>query len=462
MSAIIEGSKRSATALPSEAVSLIEAGQYKKVITLLEKQADGDDSGESHAALGLAYFHLEKYPRSKEFYETALERDGGRSEWVAMRDHASANASAKVHLAVPEVEHFDRDTLLAPPPVTDGDLPSPPRPIPRSTFQKILTGIGNLVGAGAALLTHAIVHAHGKLFGYRDEVWTNWYRRGQFRAILTLAYMRDLLNKNNLKNTYPMGELIGFQKRGQTPPEGVRHFRTADGSWNNLANPKEGAAGTRFPRNVEKHSIRPEVGERLLTPNPREVSRKLLTRKSDDKTVPFLNLLAASWIQFQNHDWVSHGENQGKPSILEIPLAEDDPIRRKYHQTKMFVGATQPDPTHREHGEQTPITYINEVTHWWDGSQIYGSDQQTQDRLRSQVDGKLIVDERVRPGAQRHLRSTEAEVSLLGRQSPVQRGAPRERGGHGEDPHRGVDAGGAAEPRCQQRFECQLVRSRHS
>ena len=41
-----------------------------------------------------------------------------------------------------------------------------------------------------------------------------------------------------------------FAPAGLTPPEGVTHFRTADGSWNNLDNPKEGAAGTRFPRNV--------------------------------------------------------------------------------------------------------------------------------------------------------------------------------------------------------------------
>jgi len=46
-----------------------------------------------------------------------------------------------------------------------------------------------------------------------------------------------------------------------------------------------------------------------------------------------------------------------------------------------------------EHKEETPITFINEVTHWWDGSQIYGSDQITVDRLRSGVDGKLRINQ---------------------------------------------------------------------
>ncbi len=59
----------------------------------------------------------------------------------------------------------------------------------------------------------------------------------------------------------------------------------------------------------------------------------------------------------------------------------------------MYVGRTQPDPTRQATGEETPVTFINEVTHWWDGSQLYGSDQVTQDRVRSGVDGKLRIAE---------------------------------------------------------------------
>jgi hypothetical protein len=106
------------------------------------------------------------------------------------------------------------------------------------------------------------------------------------------------------------------------------------------------------------------------------------------KEIPSLNMLAAAWIQFQNADWINHGEILFR-DVYEIPLAEDDPARVKFRQTKMFVGKTQPDPTWTPGQEQTPVTFINEVTHWWDGSQIYGSDQETQNRLRSFVDGKL-------------------------------------------------------------------------
>jgi len=34
------------------------------------------------------------------------------------------------------------------------------------------------------------------------------------------------------------------------------------------------------------------------------------------------------------------------------------------------------------------------VTHWWDGSQIYGSDEKTCMRLRSQVKGKMKLTEK--------------------------------------------------------------------
>jgi hypothetical protein len=235
---------------------------------------------------------------------------------------------------------------------------------------------------------HAATTFWGKLAGYRDAVWTNWYRRPLTLGILTLAYMRDKLNARNLKNTYPRGTLTGFQKEGQTPPPGVTHFRTADGSWNNLSNPKEGAAGTRFLRNVEAAVARAETGEKLLTPNPRRISRVFLTRTGPMKEVPFLNMLAASWIQFMNHDWINHGEILFH-DVLEIPLPEDDPARKRYWQTKIFIGKTQPDPTRAADGEEVPSTFINEITHWWDGSQIYGSDQATQDRLRSHLDGKI-------------------------------------------------------------------------
>ena len=402
---------------------------------------------------------------------------------------ARANAAAEIDVPVPDVHFHDPAVLLAAPEVRPGAIPERPAPVPPpGPLRRARIAAGKVIGPSVSVVFGGLILGWGRIAGYRDEVWTNWYRRRVSLGVLTLGYMRERLNAHNLRSTYPRRSLIGFQEPGQTPPPGVRHFRTADGSWNNLSDPKEGAAGTRFPRNVANAAIRPETGERLMTPNPREISRKLLARGDEMKVVPFLNMLAAVWIQFQNHDWISHGENL-VPGVLEVPLAEDDPARRRYGQTTMYVARTQPDPTRRPQ-DTTPITFINELTHWWDGSQIYGSDQATQDRLRSGVgrqaaaprrrhppphakagrghrDGAQLVGGAVdvppalRQRAQRDLRPPQGRASGLGRHPPVQRGPARQRGGDGEDPQRRVDARHPPEPGPDARAERQLVRPPH-
>ena len=353
-------------------------------------------SGETHALLAQAYFQTEQYDRAAKAYAAALAIDAGRTDWREMLALSELNAVAAIHEFVPPRRYFHRDELLAASPVRDGYLPTPlPPPPDPEGLAAMRKRIGAELGFVATVVWEAVTHLWGRIAGYRDTVWTNWYHRPVVFAILTLAYMRDKLNADNLGTSYPAGSLVGFQTPGQTPPEGVTHFRTADGSWNNLADPKEGAAGTRFLRNVHPTAIRPEIGEQLLTPNPRVISRELLARETRDgqavmKEVPFLNMIAAAWIQFMNGDWINHGEILFN-DVIAVPLPGDDPARTRYWQTRMFIGRTQPDPTRTPGVEIAAASAINEVTHWWDGSQIYGSDQATQDRLRSHVHGKLRV-----------------------------------------------------------------------
>ena len=373
----------------AEGIRNLEESRYREAVNALERAAAGDPGTESEGLLGVAHFMAEQYGEAVRHFEAALESQPGNSEWSALLERARANLEAQVQRPVPERYHFEREKLLAPPSTSDGDLPQPPPPSTTRVFlrTKFLRWLGTQLGWIGTWFMRAATQLLGTLMGYRDRVWTNWYRRNIYLGILTLAYMRERLNKNNLWVTYPAGTLAGFQKAGQKPPVGATHFRTADGSWNNLRNPKEGAAGTRFPRNIRREAIRLESTADLLTPNPREISRVLLTREGPMKEIPFLNLFAAAWIQFQNSDWISHGENLSTDAH-EIPLAEDDPFRKRFRQSKIFVGKTQPDPT-RSGQEDFPVTFVNEVTHWWDGSQIYGSDPATVNRLRSKVDGKL-------------------------------------------------------------------------
>lgn len=388
-------------------IDLIKQGKFDEAHESEQQLASGMSAADVEACIedGVESFNDENYGCAAANFGIAFEARPDDEDLRTRRDHADANAVSGIKEFHPPEEWFEDMDLMDLPKPIEHQLPGPRPPLPKlSILLRIYRGVGWFFGwIGSFFFKHAGTVVGG-LFGYTGKIWTKWYRRKKALGILTLAYMRDRLNKKNLKNTYPdrtEEDLTGFAdpalKELEKRPEGVEHFRTADGSWNNLENPLEGAAFTRFQRNVAPEAAQPETGDRLMTPNPREISLRLLRRPDDEmQKVDFLNMLAASWIQFQNHDWVNHGDVLTKPDVFEIPFGEDDPARKLYNQECMFVGKTQPDPTHGKGNrseEPYPATFINEVTHWWDGSQIYGSDEKTVQRLRSGVDGKMKINE---------------------------------------------------------------------
>ena len=132
-----------------------------------------------------------------------------------------------------------------------------------------------------------------------------------------------------------------------------------------------GSIGTRFGRNVPLDDSFREPSGALLEPNPRVVSRELLTR---ERFLPAttLNVLAAAWIQFEVHDWFSHGRTSRAP--WELPLADDD----DWPERPMAIPRARRDPT----SDPERRTFVTADSHWWDGSQIYGSDERFASRPR--------------------------------------------------------------------------------
>jgi hypothetical protein len=382
-----------------KALEALKKGKYKDVLEWFKGLPAAQRDGKTYALAALAHFKREEYEDAAKHYAEAVKAGGtDAADWRKMQALANANATARIDEEVPKPEYFDGKTLLAPPRVRDGDLPRPPRQRRgHRCFKRLRLVLGDGLGAVTTAVMDWLIEWVGRKFGYRTRIWTDWYRHPWAVGVLLLAYIREQLNAHNLISTYPRGKLVGFQKAGQRPPLGVTHFRTADGSWNNLTDPKEGAAGTRFLRNVDLSVTCPETDEtdpQLFKPNPREISRKLLARpigpdgRSQMEPVEFLNLLAASWIQFMNHDWINHGDTD-PDAFIRVELPSGDPARDRYRQTELAIGSTQPDPTRKARGEPACTSSINEVTHWWDGSQIYGSDQDTQNRLRSHDMGKM-------------------------------------------------------------------------
>jgi hypothetical protein len=382
--------------------------KYTKALTFLKPLLAGRQSdGTLHALAGLARFKRQEYQLAEEQYDKAVQAGGSDSEcreWLEMSNLSKANRAAQIDVDVPEPHYFKEDDLLARPSVRDADLVCPTdRPARHCCYLKRLRlFLGEALGALGTVVINVATHLVGWIYDYRGRVWTNWDRRPWLSGVLTLAYIRELLNAHNLVSTYPAGELVAFQNRGQPRPPSIENFRTADGSWNNPDDPKEGAANTRFLRNVDLSATSPETGKRLETPNAREISLELLKRPDGAdgqpivQEVPFLNLLAASWIQFMIHDWVSHSDTE-PGAFIRVSMAAGDPARDRYLQTELAIGKTQVDPTRRGPkraiDEPAATSFLNEVTHWWDGSQIYGSDQVTQDRLRSKKSGKMRLND---------------------------------------------------------------------
>ncbi|KMS76504.1 heme peroxidase [Streptomyces viridochromogenes] len=210
-----------------------------------------------------------------------------------------------------------------------------------------------------------------------------WDRLPVIPGLLTLLGLRVKLRQENLHDT---GQLPSVDLPDPAPPsESHRVNRTADGSHNDLDEPRMGMAGTRFGRNIPLDRIAPATPEDVLSaPSPREVSRALLTR---DELTPAesVNSLVAAWLQFMVRDWFSHGTSPTERP-WEVPLMDDDP----WPEHPMRIMRTPDDPTRDPQAPAgTPDTRVNVSSHWWDASQIYGTNETEQRQMRSGRTGKL-------------------------------------------------------------------------
>jgi hypothetical protein len=247
-----------------------------------------------------------------------------------------------------------------------------------------------VVGAAAGATKDVATAARRRVFEEAGKH-VNWWELPLPLQLAALAAFREDLREFNLYDvefaeansiaSSPDGELAGNGHSVQILSEPP--YRTYDGSQTDPENPRMGMTGTRFGRNVPPEVTWP-VEQSMLDPSPREVSRQLLSRDTF-KPATTLNVLAACWLQFQNHDWFSHGDNS-EDEYLEIPLSEDD----DWDGGTMEVRRTSKDSTNG--GGELPPTYTNKVTPWWDGSQLYGSTEERNRELRSGEDGKLAME----------------------------------------------------------------------
>jgi hypothetical protein len=217
-----------------------------------------------------------------------------------------------------------------------------------------------------------------RLFGVLNRR-VEWHRLSVRLALLNLEVFRSVLRRQNLIDTET------YQAPPTTRPvppqldEQIRTRRTFDGTYNDLSRPTMGAVGSSFGRNL-KPDYRPDLFD---TPNPIIVSRELLYRDSF-QPARSLNLLAAAWIQFQVHDWVSHARHPLGVKDVEVALppgmAGWKNVPGGPNESRMRIAGNIPAGVNPVDG--TERLFANSASHWWDGSEIYGTDADNAFRLR--------------------------------------------------------------------------------
>ena len=263
------------------------------------------------------------------------------------------------------------------------------------------------------------------------------------------GHLPNVWNEMRLPSDHPQYEAVGGAGEQHCTNELIR-FRNLTGICNDTRNPAMGSSNSILARNVDFASTFPELGDDELTrnrhgdrigvmkPDPQVVSRRLFTRQQshpescadglglagdsveaqcDYQKAPFMNVLAAFWIQFMTHDWFSHmseGDNDLRQPLMstgctttrqngvERPLRPSEVAalgcRPKDVVDQSFVADRKPPGTFTDaHGrprlERAHRTTRNVVTAWWDASQIYGFDATSVRRVkRDPVDrAKLLM-----------------------------------------------------------------------
>ncbi|MEU1149109.1 peroxidase family protein [Streptomyces sp. NPDC005863] len=216
-----------------------------------------------------------------------------------------------------------------------------------------------------------------------------WHKLPLETSLLNLVFLRKALRRFNLIDT----DVHEAPPKAMPAPapfdERLRTVRSYDGTYNDLSQPTMGAVGASFGRNLAPVH-RPDLFD---VPNPVTVSRQLLQR---DTFLPAtsLNVLAAAWIQFQVHDWVNHRRHKPGGKSVEVPL----PPGTVWHNTP--GGPAEKVMRFAENegielpGDRPPLLFANAASHWWDGSEVYGENEQTARYLREPGGGaKLRLEE---------------------------------------------------------------------
>lgn len=161
------------------------------------------------------------------------------------------------------------------------------------------------------------------------------------------------------------------------------YFRTIDGGCNNFNYQDWGKAHTELARKMPSQYSAPDFQNTMAgggRMNPRAISNYVCTQPGDVLSNFNLSSMVFTWGQFLDHDITETAASEHEVAPITIP--HDDPLFRipiDFKRSKIHEGS----------GASTPREYANEITHWIDGSNVYGSDDARASWLRTYEGGKL-------------------------------------------------------------------------
>ncbi len=166
-------------------------------------------------------------------------------------------------------------------------------------------------------------------------------------------------------------------------------YRSIDGTYNNVSVPQLGATHSPL-RQFTTSGFMDGISDPSLpnNPNPRTISNNIFAQSGlvNDP----LQLSDFTWVfgQFLDHDITLVGDNHGEPLFINVPSGDQwfDPFFQGTAIIPLFRSATHPGSGS---SQSNPRLYSNEITHWIDGSNVYGSDSQRGYWLRTLSDGKM-------------------------------------------------------------------------
>ncbi len=290
-----------------------------------------------------------------------------------------------------------------------------------------------------------------------------WFELPRPAAVARLVEIRNELRAKNLHDTedppHPQGPA--------TVPAEAKIGRTANGEFNDLPLPDDGQ---------QRRAVRPQ----------RAVVRDVSRRRQPDEPEPADDQPGAVHPRqvSAGHDPQRDGgglDPVPDPRLVPAPAGHDGQRPRDSAEGRRPVAGaarcalpkTPVDPQKRPDPKRPPA-YVNDNSHWWDGSQIYGSTPAVQATLRTGEKGKVKVGDDCRLGldpvtglevtgmtenawvalsllhglfALEHNAVCDRlaqEFPTLGRSAALHEGPPDRQRADGEDPHRGVDAGDPA------------------